>query len=49
LDVDQYLVKPVLPKVLRNQVELTLKPHPIPAASLPGPLRPLPLPVAEYA
>ncbi|MCK6629744.1 MAG: response regulator [Anaerolineae bacterium] len=48
LGVDQYLVKPVLPKVLKNQVELTLKPQPTP---LPRPVRPLPLAelIAEYA
>jgi DNA-binding response OmpR family regulator len=47
-----YLVKPVLPKILRNHVEMTLKPQERREQPLPQRSRLLPLPemaIAEYA
>jgi DNA-binding response OmpR family regulator len=50
--VSHYLVKPVLPKVLRTHVEMTLKPHPQGEQPLPQLPYASPLPelaIAEYA
>lgn len=49
--VSHYLVKPVLPRILRNHVEMTLKPQAQSEQPLPQRSRPLPLPelaIAEY-
>ncbi|MBE7555736.1 MAG: response regulator [Anaerolineales bacterium] len=52
LGVSHYLVKPVLPKILRTHVEMALKPHAQGAPALPQRGYSLTLPepaVAEYA